>query len=313
MPIRNMGTLLENIVVVEAIRTFAHANPSAPIDLLNSFAMPPLSRWCAHNTDYGFSKNQLDALQARPQPDAPDSYQGMLWSCLQQPPGQPGTLGPNGALLGRLLTHHLRCPIRFWLNDIPNGHYDNSLTELTTINAIAQQVLALPATPTGATIVCDEPWPASLTQPAGTSLTNTLAAWTEPVQARVGFLDPMRYRIDNGNGGETDSSSHREWLRLLATGHACPVISVHFTGHNNWRTLRPEIQSMHGDGVATGYPHTVVACHSYYHVVCNVRSPAGAETAKALAIALQRAIQTAWSSWFQTIGRDQCALNVRVL
>jgi hypothetical protein len=109
---------------VEAVRAFA--GTPGPIDFLNSFAMPPLSGWCAHKTDSGFSAAYLNALQAGKQPAPPDSYQGMLWSCLQQPPGQPGMLGPNGALLCTMLAHYLARPIRLWLNDIPNGHYGNA-------------------------------------------------------------------------------------------------------------------------------------------------------------------------------------------
>jgi hypothetical protein len=310
MPIRNMGTLLENVVLVEAMRAFAQANPSSPIDFLNSFAMPPLSGWCPHRTASGFSAAQLNALQVGQQPTPPESYQGMLWSCLQQPPGQPGILGPNGAILCRMLALLLRCPIRLWLNDIPNGHYGNALPGLTTINAIAQQVLALPATPSSETLVCGEPWPDSLTHPTESSLTHTLTAWTQPAHARIGFLDPTRYRISNGLGGETDSFSHRQWLLLLASDDACPVISVHFTGHNHWPTLRSELQSMHEDGVATGYPHTLVACHSYYHVVCNIRSPKGPEATHALAVTLKQMVQAAWTSWFQTIRRHAAAALV---
>ena len=116
MPIRNMGTLLENIVLVEAMRLLTHGDqPNAPIDFINSFAMPVLSNWVPHRTDYGFSAAQLDALRAGPQPSPVDSYQGMMWSCLQQPLGQPGTQVPNGALLCAMLAMHLNWPMRLWL------------------------------------------------------------------------------------------------------------------------------------------------------------------------------------------------------
>lgn len=313
MPIRNMGTLLENIVVVEALRACAQANLAAPIDFLNSFAMPPLAGWYVHKTDYGFSAAHMNALQAGQQPAAQESYQGMLWSCLQQPPMQPGTQGPNGALLCSMLAHYLRRPIRLWLNDIPNGHYGNALPGLAAINKIVQQVLALALAPNGPIVVCGESWPDSLIKPPKTNLADTLAAWMGPTQARIGYLDPMRYRIKNGGPGETDSMSHQHWLRLLATGSACTVISIHFTGHNHWSTLRPEIQSMHNDGIATGYPHTLVVRHSYYHVVCNFKTPEGPEAAHLLAFTLQELVQSAWRSWFQTIGRAADALEVVVL
>src|SRR5438309_480875 len=135
MPIRNMGTLLENIVLVEAMRLIHRdATPDYPIEFLNSFAMPPLSEWGAHPVASGFNAAHLTHLRTSPQPVPQDSYQGLLWSCLQQPPSNPGTRGPNGALLCALLAHHLRAPLRLWLNDIPNGHYGNALPDLAAIN-----------------------------------------------------------------------------------------------------------------------------------------------------------------------------------
>jgi hypothetical protein len=212
-----------------------------------------------------------------------------------------------------MLAYYLSCPMRLWLNDIQNGSYGNALPGLAAIDTITQQVLALPAIPNSAPVVCGEPWPDSLTQPHRTNLTDTLTAWGETPHARIGFLDPMRYRINNGKVDETDSLSHQRWLGLLATGDACSVISVHFTGHNNWTTLRPEIQNIHDDGVASGYHHTLVARHSYYHAVCNIRSSQGLEATRALAYTLQQAVQDAWASWFQTIGRAADALAVDVL
>jgi len=310
MPIRNMGTLLENIVLVETMRLLAQGNQERqPIDLLNSFAMPPLSGWCAHRTDYGFSAAQLNALLVGPQAAPADSYQAMLWSCLQQPSGEPGTLGPNGALLCSILAQHLSCPIRLWLNDIPHGHYGNALPGLAAINATVQRVLALTVAPQNVVVVCEDPWPDCLR----INLSDTLANWEDKPHARIGFLDPMRYRVNNGAAGETDSASHLEWLRLLSDGMACPVISVHFTGHNDWQTLRPEIEQMHADGRAKGYLHTLVARHSYYHAVCNVKAPQGSEASRALARDLQRVLEAAWGGWFTTTGRMPDGLTIEVL
>ena len=313
MPIRNMGMLLENIVLVETMRLLAQQNQgNEPVDFLNSFAMPPLSGWCTHTTDYGFGVAQLNALQAGPQPAPADSYQGILWSCLQQPLGQPGTLGPNGALLCTMLAHQLTCPIRLWLNDIPNGHYGNALPGLGRINATVQQVLGLAAAPQSVFVVCGSPWPDCLAQPPGINLTDTLAAWGDNAHARLGFLDPMRYRVNNGEGGETDSASHQEWLRLLST-EACPVISVHFTGHRNWNDLRPEVQHMHADGFANGYHHTLVARHGHYHAVCNIKTAQSSQAARTLAGNLQQMLEAAWGAWFQAIGRARDALTIEVL
>lgn len=310
MPIRNMGTLLENIVLVETMRLLAQGKRERqPIDLLNSFAMPPLSDWRAHRTDYGFSAAQLNALQTGPQPAPVDSYQAMLWSCLQQPSEQPSASGPNGALLCTILAHYLSCPMRLWLNDIPDGHYGNALPGLAAINATVQRFLALTVAPQNVVVVCEDPWPNSLR----INLGETLADWEDKPHARVGFLDPMRYRVNNGAAGETDSASHCKWLRLLSDGMACPVISVHFTGHNDWQTLRSEIEQMHADGRANGYHHTLVARHSYYHTVCSVRAPQGSEESLALARDLQRVLEAAWCGWFTTTGRMRDKLTIQVL
>jgi hypothetical protein len=123
----------------------------------------------------------------------------------------------------------------------------------------------------------------------------------------------MRYRLESGRTGETDSSSHREWLRLLSADVDSPVVSVHFTGHSDWPTLRPEIEAMHVDGCANGYDHTVVVWHSYYHAVCNVRTPEGLRAGSELARELEHAVGSAWDAWFQTINRAPDNLEIKVM
>jgi len=96
MPIQNMGTLLENIVLVEAMRLLAQENQgNRPIDMLNSFAMPPLSEWRGHRTNHGFGMAQLRTLQAGPQPLPVDSYQaccGRVSSNHQSTPAHSGRM-----------------------------------------------------------------------------------------------------------------------------------------------------------------------------------------------------------------------------
>jgi hypothetical protein len=314
MPIRNMGTLLENIVLVEAMRVLSQGNHiNAPIEFLNSFVMPPLSQWIDHATDYGISAAHLDALR-QGQPPPLQTYQGLLYQCLQHPPEQPGTLGPNGALLSALLTCHAGARLRMWLNDIPQGHYPNTLPALAAIEVTVQAVGALPAPwCCDHLVICETPWPGSLVAPAPNNLTATLQAWGATAHARLGYLDPNRYRILNGQGPETDSSSHRTWLALLATGTPRPVISVHFTAHRNYTELRPEVQQLHADGVAEGYQRTLMTSHSYYHTVCNIRHPDGEAAAHQLATELQAAVQSAWAGWFAAIGAGANALNTVVL
>ncbi|MFC1835704.1 hypothetical protein ACFL2Q_13375 [Thermodesulfobacteriota bacterium] len=315
MPIRNTGTLLENIAPVAAMRLLNQDNHQySPIDFLNSFAMPPLSVFMQHSTDCGFSEEDLIALQLSQQPGDVTSYESMLWSCLQQPPEQAGIQGPNGALLSAMLAHYLPCPLRLWLNDIPNGPYENAIPGLKGINGTVQQVLQLAEAPKNEVVVCDRRWPTSLLPPTEDNLTDTLGAWGDDAHARLGFLDPMRYCQNNVNGDVTDSSSHQQWLHLLADRYPRTVISVHFTGHRYWPGLRAEVQQMYRDGLAQGYHHALVASHSYYHVVCSIRHPDGENATRVLALRLEDAVRAAWNDWFRTIDRSRpAALNLAVL
>ena len=69
MPIRNMGTLIENIVVVSVLSTIADEGIRALASIsYNSFAMPPLTKWRTHNADHGFSAAQLNAIEAASNP-----------------------------------------------------------------------------------------------------------------------------------------------------------------------------------------------------------------------------------------------------
>jgi len=50
MPIQNVGTLLENLVVTEAtLALLPLCNELAPFEFLNSFAMPPCTPWVPHS------------------------------------------------------------------------------------------------------------------------------------------------------------------------------------------------------------------------------------------------------------------------
>lgn len=310
MPIRNMGTLLENVVLVEAFRLLAiNQDGNNPIDFFNSFAMPPLSDWQNNAVNACFSGAQLQVLQAAGQPATNHSYQGMMWACLQQPANQPGTQGPNGALLCALLAHHMNRPIRMWLNDIPIGHYGNAIPALARISTSVQTILGLAIAPTNQVITCDHPFPSSLIPPAQNNLTNILNMWGNNAHARLGFLDPMRYRINNANANETDSINHQHWLSLLINGFKNPVMSVHFTGNRNWPQLRNEINAMHDDCINTGYLHSVIANYAHYHVVTCIYHPNGQPATHQLALDLCHAIRQAWNNWCNTINHAPCALN----
>src|SRR6266849_3067455 len=60
MPIRNVATRLENIVLVEAARLLLGETESEQVvEFVNPFAMPPLSAWQDHERDRGFAEVHL--------------------------------------------------------------------------------------------------------------------------------------------------------------------------------------------------------------------------------------------------------------
>lgn len=312
MPIRNMGTLLENIVLVEAFRILTAEAPTEVIEIANSFAMPPLAALREHPRDACFSADQMNALRAGDQPES-DTYAGLLWACLQQPPEQPGTLGPSGMLLCAMLASGQGTPLRMWLNDIPEGHYGDALPALAAINDSVQKVLGLAHPPSNDVVACSVAYPSALKPPAPDNLEATLAAWPKDPQARLGFLDPMRYRLAGPKAGETSSADHRQWLSVLAGGFGRQVVAVHFTGHQNFLQLRSEVAQIRADGVAQGYTHAVTASHAHYHVVALLRDPSGEDATRATADALKTVIEEQWQAWCRAIGRKRaCVLHVVV-
>jgi hypothetical protein len=310
MPIRNMGTLLENIVLTEAMRLVAQGNEgNSPIDFLNSFVMPPLSVWHPRTLDRGFESVHLETLRTNKQPAQINSYQGMLWACLQQPSERPGSQGPNGALLVAILAHHLGCPIRMWLNDIRYGDYGNASSRLEKINAVVQQVLGLPRAPQNTVVTCEVDWPHSLALPASKNLTETLAVWGTDAHARLGFLDPMQYQKHRAESNKTNSTGHQRWLKILSNGFPRLIISVHFTANRNRLPRDLSLEDMHQDGLAQGYQRTFMAGHRHYRVVCNIKHPNGEEAALTLVTQLQETVQAAWDNWFRVIGRNPYRLT----
>src|SRR4051812_679769 len=94
MPMRNMGTLLENVVLVEALRAMLEADQRSVAQFANAFAMPPLSEWREHALGRCFAREGHLLLAAGERPE-PGTYADLMWHCLQH----RGDAGPNGALL----------------------------------------------------------------------------------------------------------------------------------------------------------------------------------------------------------------------
>jgi len=305
-----MGTLVVYIVLLESLRQLADVpHDGQPVEFANSFAMPPLSAWTPHVADACFSAPQMTVLGMSAAPP-PTTFAGLMHACLRQPPA--GEVGPNGALLCAILAHHLQRPLRMWLNDLPHGHYGNALPALAATNQAVQQILGL-VEPSGHVVsTCGHPYAQSLTPPAAGSLQATLGAWGHGAVARLGFLDPMRYRIAHPRPAETSSADHGQWLDLLAVGFPGPVTSVHFTGHRNHPELQADVAQMRADGTAHGYPHSVTASHAHYFVVALLRDPGGDAAALVKAHTLAEAIAAQWNHWCAAIGHAPCALTLHV-
>ena len=65
MPIQNVGTLVENLVVTEAALALLRVcNERSPFDFVNSFAMPPSTHWVPNLRNTGFDGATLDRVRA---------------------------------------------------------------------------------------------------------------------------------------------------------------------------------------------------------------------------------------------------------
>jgi hypothetical protein len=290
MPIQNIGTLLENIVVVEAAVVLMRASDvERPLEFLNAFAMPPLSPWIPHSKNSGFDDTTLDRVR-----DADDAavsgatlYAKLLGTNLKL----DRTMGPNAAMLVAGAWAQQRA-CRMWLNDLPDGQYGNAIPELRQIPKTAARTYDLHGAGNGFEVrVPAAPYPHSLD-----NLLETLNQWSALGAAggRLAFLDPMRYRIKGRGSAETSGEDHRRWLDCLAFD-GCTV-ALHFTGHSDHPSLEREFVALHDDSRAEGYAASLCFKREHYAVFCASRSPVlGA--AAALLAQLEDAVHRAWRSW----------------
>jgi hypothetical protein len=304
MPIRNVGTLLEQIVVVEAARLVLSIVPERKtVDFLNCFAMPPFSAWTQHDNDPGYSDQDLQHLEDTDEIEDATSYPGLLRACLLTHQG-----GPNVALMVGLLASLQGRRLKMWLNDLADErvHYANAVEDLqNTANLVA--AMSPPNSTIPTVEVCGEPYPDSLTR-----LRETLDSWqnSEPAGARLGFLDPMKYAVsrDDAAFNHTTRKDHREWLGKLGGTPSLPVLSAHFTGNRNQPVLANELHSMSQDGFERGYLLSIEFRHNYYAVVVNVVG----DVAQAVALAdrLETSICQAWGQWYTAVAgrRSPCSL-----
>jgi hypothetical protein len=295
MPIRNVGTLLEQMVVVEAARLLFDCSPQGgATDFTNSFAMPPFSAWKDSGNDSGFSEEDLRRLVATDEIEDATSYPALLRTCLLANRG-----GPNTSMLVGLLAVLKGRRLRMWLNDLADerAHYIGAANDLRNTESLIRSI-----SPPGATIptveISSEPYPDSL---AG--LVEALGRWqeAEPAVARLGFLDPMKYTVsrDRAAFNHTTRVDHREWLGILGSTPSLPVLSAHFTGNNNQPVLANELHSMSQDGFERGYPLSIEFRHNYYAVVVNVIGDV--EQANDLADRLEDSVCQTWGQWYTAI------------
>ncbi len=296
MPIQNMGTLLENIALCEAFALLDDTSESGkPIAFANSFAMPALTKWKNHATQSGFRTAHLQSVASQPNVASDHAHLSAMRRCLRS----SLTKGPNGALLISVLAMRKGRELALWLNDVKNSHYGDAMPSLSNIEYITNCILRTPITNDWQTVVSDEAYPGSL---GFGGLFRFIRQPQNQGIARIGYLDPMRYRTSAPQSGETSSRDHRQWLKILASATSEPVISVHFTGHRDWPSLREGIQSMVRDSTVAGYSQVLVASHSQYHVVTSIKAPRPS-AAKRLVLELKERIFISWKAWANAIGR----------
>jgi hypothetical protein len=297
MPIQNVGTLLENLVVTEAsLALLSFCHESAPLEFVNAFAMPPLAPWRPHAQNVGFDTATLDRVRSECGPLMADgeAYPALLRANLRL----DADMGPNAALLVAAACVKAGVPCRMWLNDIRDGHYGDAVPELEKMAALAGALCGMERDAVNhlSVDVSDVDYPDSILE-----LAKILRVWQPPGGSRIGFLDPMRYRIQGRQGPETSSEDHRRWLRQIAFDG--PTCAVHFTGHSDHPSLERELRSLHDDAVAEGYEASRTFKRQHYAVFLAVRSSGAGGQAEELAAEIERRIFRAWTFWGRAFTR----------
>jgi hypothetical protein len=203
-----------------------------------------------------------------------------------------------------LLAQRLGTPIKFWLNDLNSApHYPNTMAGLQEFDSTISG-LAPTGPPLAALVTCGIPYPQSITS----SLQPTLRSWRAGGSAprRIGYLDPNRYKIVGASGPCTSSTDHKLWLKTLRSGDPPLAVSVHFTAHRNWPTLRPEVAQLQQDTTDAGYSACVTCQHKHYHAVVSLFHRDAGRAAE-LRATLESRIFAAWQRW---CGRKSRALEI---
>ncbi len=140
MPIQNVGTLLENLVVTEAAALLLdRIEAGQNLGFATAFAMPALSEWRPHPQSVGISSV---ALRQIAESTGGGAFIDVMRRCLQYRSDQ----GPNGALLVSLVATLGQRGVSIWANDVVEGHYGNAIPSLEGIPNLVKQILPMSLT-----------------------------------------------------------------------------------------------------------------------------------------------------------------------
>lgn len=311
MPFQNTGTLLENIVLLEAARGL-FAQTTGIVEWASAFSMPPLTVWRRAekyaSTSPLFSIERLNAV-AETTPSNSTSYEAFLHHCLQH----DRTKGPNGALLVGLLAQQLDRSLRAWVEDVPmpTSHYGPVRAPLEALGTYVAALGPTSGSPYEAIDVCTTAYPDCLAD-----LSRTLHRWrtSDPSEsdaspARLGYLDPNVYHFRERHGPQTSASDHRRWLRTLASGARSWAVSVHFSSNRDRTALHNSFTHMHEDGTATGYSNATSYCHNAHSATVLVCGPTP-EAADQYIEQVRTQVQTVWEAWRAATPQPSTSLQV---
>jgi hypothetical protein len=275
MPLQNVGTLIENLVVAQAASILLCHTSGKDLGMASAFAMPAFSEWRPHPQNVGITDlalNQIADAEGR------SDFVAVMAACLRR----SRTRGPNAALLVALTTRRHRTGFRAWVNDIREGHYGDAMPSLRDLKTAADNVCSLIRS-TLEIVTCDQPYPLSISNAA-----STLQAWGDELGGVLAFLDPMRYTLTRTEGPYTSSTDHRQWL--AAVKGARPTLVVQFTGNSDSKSLESETAALREDLTASGFGSWLEVRRQHYVV------SVGANEA-ALLGALERSVRSAWGEW----------------
>ena len=298
MPFQNTGTLLENIVVVEAARQL-FAETTGSVTWASAFSMPPLTVWRRAERylgeDSSFSIARLNQIAANAPEGDPGGYSKLLHRCLRYDRMQ----GPNAALLVGLLAQQHKRRLRAWVEDVPvpRSHYGPTQAPLEALGTYVSVIGKYAHTPFEALTVSSMPYPACIEE-----LRDTLQFWRDARSlpaSRLGYLDPNVYVTDARSGPQTSPADHRRWLNTLTYADPPWSVSVHFSSNRNSEALRAGLRAMSADAEACGYHVAMSYVHHNHSTTVVVRGPTE-EAAAAYMQAVEAGTQNAWSSWMDS-------------